>query len=51
MKVAKYTHKSFDGIKIIKGWVLVNNYGVKRNLFITTERNYASTLPAIGRDS
>ena len=33
MKVAKYTHKTFDGIKIIKGWVLVNNYGEK--VFVT----------------
>ena len=30
MKVAKYTHKSFDGVKTIKGWVLVNNYGETR---------------------
>lgn len=27
MKFAKHTHKSFDGVKTIRGWVLVNNYG------------------------
>lgn len=29
MKVAKYTHTGFDGVKTIKGWILVNNYGEK----------------------
>ena len=33
MKVAKYTHKSFDGVKTIKGWVLVNNYGEKEFVY------------------
>ena len=29
MIIAKYTHKAFDGVKTIKGWVLENNYGEK----------------------
>lgn len=33
MKIAKYTHKAFDGIKIIKGWVLENNYGEKEFVY------------------
>lgn len=27
MKVAKYTHRAFDGVSNIRGWVLVNDYG------------------------
>lgn len=33
MKIAKYTHKAFDGVKTIKGWVLENNYGEKDAFF------------------
>ena len=33
MKFAKYTHKSFDGVKTIRGWVLVNNYGEKEFVY------------------
>lgn len=29
VKTAKYTHKSFDGVEIVKGWVLEDNYGNK----------------------
>lgn len=27
MKVAKYTHKAFDGGGIVKGWVIQDVYG------------------------
>ena len=33
MKFAKYTHKSFDGVKTIRGWILVNNYGEKEFVY------------------
>lgn len=33
MKVAKYTHTAFDGVKAIKGWVLVNDYGEKEFVY------------------
>lgn len=27
MKVAEYTHRAFDGVTLIKGWVIEDNYG------------------------
>ena len=33
MKIANYTHTTFDGVKNIKGWVLVNNYGEKEFVY------------------
>ncbi|WP_242258298.1 hypothetical protein [Streptococcus thoraltensis] len=29
MKTAKYTHRAFDGVGMVKGWVLEDNYGNK----------------------
>lgn len=33
MKVAKCTHKFFDGADIIEGWVLINDYGDKEFVY------------------
>ena len=33
MKIANYTHTTFDGVKTIRGWVLVNNYGEKEFVY------------------
>jgi len=43
MKFVKYTHKSFDGLKTIRGWVLVNNYGEKE--FVLLQRNRIMCSP------
>ena len=29
MKTATYTHKAFDGVGIVKGWVIQDLYGLK----------------------
>lgn len=48
MKFAKYTHKAFDGVKSIKGWVLVNNYdGEKEFVEIIVNSDGKTTTVAL----
>lgn len=47
MKFAKYIHKAFDGVKSIKGWVLVNNYGEKEFVEIIVNSDGKTTTVAL----